>query len=146
MTETKNIDHLYQVYAEELKLAEQIQDLLDKEEVALRSKDTESIQNCTQEKSSLLNSFEDIDQKRQSLLRKPDLASDKFLADQHQKLKSLLESIQHKNQINAGILRVSHDFTHQILNILRGVTPGQATYDSLGNSLNQSGNQSLAKV
>ena len=146
MTSISNIEQLAKIYTDELLLAEDLQKLLVAEEAALRSRDSEFIQSCTEKKNNLLERFESFEIKRKELETLTSDKNNQLLTDKHSKLKTMLESIQHQNTVNAGIVTISQEFTQQILNIMRGVNQHQATYDQSGNTSNNSGNQYIAKV
>ncbi len=146
MSINSNIEELAQVYTDELLLAEDLQKLLVAEEAALRSRDSEFIQNCTEKKNILLERFESFEVKRKEIQDSVSDTKNQVISDKHSKLQKMLENIQHQNTVNAGIIKVSQEFTQQILNIMRGVTQHQTTYDQSGNTSNNNSNQYLAKV
>lgn len=146
MNPISETEELSQLYSEELHLARDLEKLLHAEEAALRGRDTEFIQNCTEKKTVLLTDFEHTESKRQALYLANKDKIDDAVSKKHQQLKALMENIQQQNLINAGIVKVSQEFTHQLLDIVRGISRDHATYDALGGTVSAPGNQSLAKV
>ncbi len=146
--ELSDLSHLYH---EQIHSAKELLDLLQDEEEALRQRDAEELKECIRRKQDLLQQFEADAEKRLTLDKILNLDSISLplkdsVQDRKKQLKTLMDSVQHQNRINAGIVKVSQDFTQKMLDIVRGQPFQQAMYNAFGQSKKQSNNQSLAKV
>ncbi len=151
MISAQELSNLSRLYDEQIHSAKELLDLLQDEETALRQRNAEELKECVQRKQELLQQFEADAVKRLTLDKS--LNSDSIslslkasVQNKKEQLKPLLDSVQHQNRINAGIVKVSQDFTQKMLDIVRGQPFQQAIYNAFGQSKKQSNNQSLAKV
>lgn len=150
---TQSSSELSRLYDEQIHSAQALLGLLQDEETALRERNVEELNECVLRKQELLQQFEKDSERRKALDKTgstdPQSSSEEFrqnILGKQEQLKLIMDSVQHHNRINAGIVKVSQDFNQQMLDIVRGIPVQQAMYNASGQSKPESKNQSLAKV
>lgn len=144
---------LQKVYAAEFACLDNLATLLEEERVALRARNTVKILATSEQKQDLIEQLESLDTQRRALKKKvADIYSNntdfiEYIAINDRKLKHTLNTFQHANRINLGIVELGRIFTEQLLSILRGQSQHTSeVYDPTGNRQNSILSKSLAKV
>lgn len=140
-------DQLASVLVEETEAANQLLSLLLREREALTRRALEEIQELAEHKQSLIELLEELSSRQNALLQRGGVDPGdteletclrdmglKAVAEQWNALRAILKNCQKENQINGGIIEISRRFAQQVLDTLRGATPGERLYGPSGES------------
>ncbi len=126
---------------------------LEVEHDSLCNRDLDALEQCTVRKQDLLTQLATLKQESNTTPEhtassgsdKPE-AEDMALNELKARIRSLLETCQHQNEINGAIIDVSSQFNQRMLEIILGVNGTDNTYDSDGKSSNQLSGHTVAKI
>lgn len=143
----------------------ELQQLLQQEYAALRSRDVATLERLVGEKQAKIEHLGDLDRLRAGLLRKHGFSADRHglqaLIDAtpsdaaREVLQQLLgeleraaEQVLNQNDINGAVITASHDHVSKLLTLLSGRDPQQADflYDQESRKVFSSSGQPIAKV
>ena len=127
-----------------------LHDILQQEMNALKSRNTDLVNELIESKNVLLNRIGMLDKQRQLFIENNHSSSlNNNYIDQinilNDKIKTSLDKCKHQNKINGGIIEMSMFFNQNILNIMRGSNQ-EATYSAKGKDNSQNAQHSIARV
>lgn len=140
---------------QETSLLNELHDVLIKELVALKERNTDLIAELSKEKTSMLDQLGMLDNQRQLYLEnekhhyeihdeKTSFSSEVKLL--HNEIQDYLKKCKQQNKINGGVIEISQLFNEKILDIFYGNTDKQTTYSAEGRNKSNIDQHSLARV
>ncbi len=129
---------------------EGLYDLLLKELVALKERNSESISELAEEKSTILNKLGVLDKERQLYIdtEYPDnnVVFNDEIGTLSNEIKIRLDKCKKQNSINGGIVEMSQLFNEKILDVICGNSDKQTTYSATGKNQSKKSQHSIARV
>jgi flagellar biosynthesis protein FlgN len=123
-------------------------ELLQLEQDALKNREFETIRECTTQKEVLLSKLEQLDTQRKVIEQQAEpVATTEMRTYFSEKIASLLKKCSELNTVNGGIVEISKQFNQRMLNTILG-TPAQDSdlYDAGGNNSGNKHKQVFAKI
>jgi len=132
-------------YAEHL---QELAELLQLEQDALKNREFENIRACTRQKEVLLSSLEQLDAERVLIEEQTDEQSRPKLHHYfHGKIAALLEKCSAMNSVNGGIVEISKQFNQRMLDTILGASASDAgLYNARGINSGHKIKQVFAKI
>ena len=129
-------------------VAEDLLDLLGKEQAALAGRQLDQIDSVTRKKETLIEKLESLECARQQAESR---ASEDLQLEMRnlfrERLGSILGNCRDSNLVNGGIIELSRQFNQRLLAILLGNSNGeQELYDKRGENTDHRTNQLFAKI
>lgn len=163
MTSTQQQSRINELLQQEIRLSQQLLEILQSENQALQSNDHDAIQQLIPNKQQAIDSLESLVQQRQSLLKDAGFSADKkgmdsfirqcggisrgLLEQYRHQLITVASSCQRQNEINGIIINASSRYTKNALSILKGQRPGnEVHYGPNGEKINSSYSTTFAKA
>lgn len=137
---------------QEASALEDLYALLMKELVALKDRNSDTITELAEAKSSVLNKLAMLDKQRQLYIENEEhpIVEDNPFSDNITTLSSeievCLDKCRHQNNINGGIIEMSQLFNEKILDIICGNFDEEVTYSADGKNNAKNNQHSLAHV
>ncbi len=140
---------------QEISLLDELIDVLRKELVALKERNTDLIAELSEEKTSMLDKLGMLDNQRQLYFEDEkhhyEIHDEKTSFSNEVKLlnneiQDYLKRCKQQNKINGGVIEISQLFNEKILDIFYGNTDKQTTYSAEGRNKSNIDQHSLARV
>ncbi len=140
---------------QEISLLDELHDVLIKELVALKKRNTDLITELSEEKTTMLDKLGMLDNQRQLYLENEkhhyEIHDEKTSFSNEVKLLNIeiqdyLKKCKQQNKINGGVIEISQLFNEKILDIFYGNTDKQTTYSAEGRNKSNVDQHSLARV
>lgn len=140
---------------QEISLLDELHDVLIKELVALKERNTDLITELSEEKTTMLDKLGMLDNQRQLYLENEkhhyEIHDEKTSFSNEVKLLNIeiqdyLKKCKQQNKINGGVIEISQLFNEKILDIFYGNTDKQTTYSAEGRNKSNVDQHSLARV
>ncbi len=140
---------------QEISVLSELHDVLIKELVALKERNTDLVAELSEEKTSMLDKLGMLDNQRQLYLEnekhhyeihdeKTSFSSEVKLLNNE--IQNYLKKCKQQNKINGGVIEISQLFNEKILDIFYGNTDKQTTYSAEGRNKSNNDQHSLARV
>ncbi|AKH20285.1 flagella synthesis protein FlgN [Sedimenticola thiotaurini] len=152
-------NQLTQALSAEVKCAQTLEEILKREQAALKATDPDQVLEISREKQQAVEQMQAHSRQRERLLTSlginvdaPDLNrffqsnSDSACADLWRQLGGIADQLQKQNEINGGILALSQRHNKQALDLLCGRTESRNTYGAKGQQEPDQPGHPLAKA
>ncbi|MGB1800058.1 MAG: flagella synthesis protein FlgN [Gammaproteobacteria bacterium] len=137
---------LQSLLKQESSVLEDLYTVLQKELLALKERNFESISSLAEEKNMLLVNLEKLDRDRQQYSQETETSVTNEIAQLQSEIKVYLDKCQKQNSINGGIIEVSKLFNEKMLDIISGNDTKEATYGATGKNNSNKNQHSLGRV
>jgi len=145
-----NADHgrLISILKQEETALEDLYGILIKELVALKERDTDSLNKLTEKKNAMLNNLGVIDKERQLFVETEtnNVTFTNEITSLSNDIEECLNKCKKQNSINGGIIEMSQLFNEKILNIICGNSEEPTTYSATGKNISKNNQNSRARV
>ncbi len=129
---------------------EELYEVLMKELVALKDRDSDSVNTLSKEKESILDKLEKLDKERQLCIESESPENKSTISNEIDSLSSeiqiCLDKCKQQNNINGGIIEMSQLFNEKMLDIICGNFEKQTTYSASGKNSKASNQHSLGRA
>jgi flagellar biosynthesis protein FlgN len=140
-----NQGRLTSILQQEATTLEGLYELLMKELVALKERNSDSISELSEEKNSLIDTLEVLDKERQQLFNSDSNHTNEINVLSNE-IELCLGKCKKQNSINGGIIEMSQLFNEKMLDIICGNSEKETTYSATGKNNTKSSQHSLGRV
>jgi flagellar biosynthesis protein FlgN len=138
------------ILKQEATALEDLYGLLMKELVALKDRNSESINELSVEKNTMLDKLEKLDRERQLCVNNETQENELTFTNEintlNSEIQTCLNKCKQQNSINGGIIEMSQLFNEKILDIICGNTDKQTTYSATGKNKYKNNQHTIARV
>ncbi|MBL1140452.1 MAG: flagellar protein FlgN [Proteobacteria bacterium] len=147
----ENQGGLPDILEQEVNTLEGLYSLLLKEMVALKERNSDSINQLSKEKNSMLNKLDQLDKERQlcvteNSIQDTNLTFTNDIDALSKKIEVCLNKCKKQNSINGGIIEMSQLFNEKMLDIICGNSDKETTYGATGKNSTTNNQHSLGRV